>query len=117
MDYLHSFFKVLSFLTVLLHVADGKCAEYNSEIVYKWITHEFLWPSEEVKQEYNSTGRYIKENNALNGIKLYNGSVYPDGTATEDRCRCKPRFGGSGWDPVAAVPALSQLGYACHRRL
>ncbi|XP_033761597.1 uncharacterized protein LOC117343364 [Pecten maximus] len=45
-------------------------------LVYKWITLEFDWPNDTIKQQYIANEDYIPENNAINGIKVYNESVY-----------------------------------------
>lgn len=45
-------------------------------LVYKWVTLEFDWPNDTMKQQYITDEDYIPENNAINGIKVYNETVY-----------------------------------------
>lgn len=63
------------FLFVIEQIS-GKCLHHEEELVYQWISVEFQWPNETMKQEYLDSGKYIPQNNAINGIKLYKGQVY-----------------------------------------
>lgn len=48
----------------------------GAEIVYQWNIVEYEWPNETYKSEEIANGNYIPENSAINGIKLYKGTVY-----------------------------------------
>jgi sugar lactone lactonase YvrE len=63
------------FLIGIEHIS-GKCLRHEEELVYQWISVEFQWPNDTVKQDYLDAGKYIPENNAINGIKLYKDQVY-----------------------------------------
>ena len=68
-------FVVLSFVCRIFaddHENGGK----SPEIVYQWNIVEYEWPNEAVKQQEIDNKKYIPENSAINGIKLYNGTVY-----------------------------------------
>ena len=58
------------------YLISSKCLSHEEELVYQWVSVEFLWPNDTFKQEYIDTGKYIPENNAINGIKVYNDSVF-----------------------------------------
>lgn len=54
------------------HVHDGASAK----IMYQWNIIEYEWPNDTIKEQEIANGNYIPQNSAVNGIKLYNGSVY-----------------------------------------
>ena len=54
----------------------GGCDAYHAELVYKWIGVDYDWPNATMKTQYIDQGLYNRTNNALNGIKLFNGRVY-----------------------------------------
>ncbi|XP_063421658.1 protein yellow-like [Mytilus trossulus] len=45
-------------------------------IVYEWETVDLVWPNSSVKDEYIQSKKFIPENNAINGIKMYKDSIY-----------------------------------------
>lgn len=45
-------------------------------IVYEWETVDMDWPNETIRQDYYQNNKYQPKNNGINGIKLYNGTVY-----------------------------------------
>ncbi len=51
-------------------------ASFAQEILYEWLFVDFAWPSPEMRQTYLETGQYIPKNNALTGVKYYNGVIY-----------------------------------------
>lgn len=53
-----------------------RCLRHEEQLVYQWVSVEFKWPNDTMKQEYIDTGKYIPENNAINGIKLYKDDVF-----------------------------------------
>ncbi|XP_061186174.1 uncharacterized protein LOC133194188 [Saccostrea echinata] len=67
---------LMTIILGLLKQISSKCMSHDEMLVYHWISVEFNWPNDTMKQEYIDSGKYIPENNAINGIKLYNDDVY-----------------------------------------
>jgi len=44
--------------------------------LYEWITLDYDWPSAAEREAYIASGRFIVENNALAGVKGYDGEIY-----------------------------------------
>lgn len=66
----------LSLIWSVITCISCKCLHHDEQLVYQWVAVEFKWPNDTMKQEYINTGKYILENNAINGIKLYKDDVY-----------------------------------------
>ncbi|XP_060581097.1 protein yellow-like [Ruditapes philippinarum] len=55
---------------------DHKNGGKSPDIVYQWNIVEYEWPNDTYKQQQINNTNYIPKNSAINGIKLYNGTVY-----------------------------------------
>ncbi|OWF40019.1 Protein yellow [Mizuhopecten yessoensis] len=64
------------FFTCLVFVHGNTNGDTQPTLVYKWVKLEFVWPNDTMKQQYIAEEDYIPENNAINGIKVYNKTVY-----------------------------------------
>ena len=71
---LHLFTAIL--LTIVHCAPLANSLMYEHSLMYEWTTMEFEWPSDEVKFNFTKDGRYIQNNNALAGIKLWRDEVY-----------------------------------------
>jgi len=49
---------------------------FSSEILVSWVSLDFAWDSSAQKTLFLKTGRYIPENCALAGLKLYKNDIY-----------------------------------------
>jgi hypothetical protein len=70
---IRSFFVVLGTLFLLCAFAqfsDDVETLYSSSII------DYAFPSDQVRQNMLQSGKFIPENNALAGVKVYNGSIY-----------------------------------------
>lgn len=61
-------FAVLTTVTVAL--------ERPAEVRYQWKYLNFTWPSAQVYNKAVVNGDYIPKNNAITGIKVWNGQLY-----------------------------------------
>lgn len=66
----------LSLIWSFIACVSCKCLHHEEQLVYQWVAVEFKWPNDTMKQEYINSSKYILENNAINGIKLYKDDVY-----------------------------------------
>jgi hypothetical protein len=69
---------MMPFLLCALFIAAtlGKGDATNATLLYEWTNMEYAWPSETTKFNYTNSGWYIPDNNALAGVKYWNGEMY-----------------------------------------
>ncbi|XP_012943431.1 protein yellow [Aplysia californica] len=48
----------------------------DASLVYQWSALDFVWTSEQVKEEFIKNGSFIVDKNLLAGIKVYKSQVY-----------------------------------------
>lgn len=46
------------------------------EEIYAWKDVDFVWPSNEIKEEYIKNGTYIKENNLILGMARWQDKLF-----------------------------------------
>lgn len=61
-----------SLICIWLHVVCG----IAPNLVYEWDTIDLVWPNSSFREDYIRTNKFIAENNAVNGIKIYNNTIY-----------------------------------------
>ncbi|XP_076466373.1 protein yellow-like [Babylonia areolata] len=66
---------VTSLLVMAVTCAQGANSPPAS-LVYSWVSVQYDWPSDTVRQQYVSHGKYIVKNNIITGVKVYNDEVY-----------------------------------------
>ncbi|XP_064597810.1 protein yellow-like [Liolophura sinensis] len=49
---------------------------HRAEVVYEWVSLDYDWPTTRMKSDYISSGKFVKENNIITGVKVYKGEVY-----------------------------------------
>ncbi|XP_064597815.1 LOW QUALITY PROTEIN: protein yellow-like [Liolophura sinensis] len=47
-----------------------------AEVVYEWVSIDYDWPNNTTKPSTFSSGKYIRENNIIAGVKVYKDDVY-----------------------------------------
>ncbi|KAJ8665213.1 hypothetical protein QAD02_006875 [Eretmocerus hayati] len=61
---------------VSLVIPNFAASRKPEEVIYEWKYINFTWPSSEEYQDAIANRSYIKENNAISGIKIWNESIY-----------------------------------------
>ncbi|KAL3832605.1 hypothetical protein ACJMK2_024236 [Sinanodonta woodiana] len=65
-------------LLLMSLVREGKqqCTSKDAGIAHSWSSIEYDWPNISMKQDYNASKKYIRENNIIAGIRVHKGNIF-----------------------------------------